>query len=278
MLPFGVGAVLDVQGESFVAPPASRGGRTSRPPSLRTTRRTAWHQGLLRRAHTLNDRFDQPGPPRRPLCALSRLAVLRLLPGLVRYLRENEPSEPPSAASCAAAPASPRCDRSHLRRRTPRRRRLVVLGPPRLAPELRDLCRVRQRLEGTPAQFELPTAPPDWCALGALQEPPDRAASPAVPNATCSTRPRPSGGHCSAVTPWQRWDARSSCGSRCTSCSAPPKRLLPGRLLGPGHPSDRRNPRAEQERGFAAVLAHDYWPLSARRPSGSRGADTFRAA
>ncbi|MGK5643210.1 hypothetical protein ACSNOK_33720, partial [Streptomyces sp. URMC 126] len=60
VLPFGVGAVIDVQGESFVAAGIENWPQTKTPvPSERLAARLGV-RGFFAAPHTLNDRYDRP--------------------------------------------------------------------------------------------------------------------------------------------------------------------------------------------------------------------------
>ncbi|QNE73788.1 DUF1998 domain-containing protein [Streptomyces finlayi] len=106
VLPFGVGAVLDVQGESFVAAGIEmwpQQGRTPVPSERLAARLgvTAFHAA----PHTLNDLYDRTDRPGVPYVRFPGWLFCGACRTMVRFLREDEkPGEPPLCKACAAAP------------------------------------------------------------------------------------------------------------------------------------------------------------------------------
>ncbi|WP_237555043.1 MULTISPECIES: hypothetical protein [unclassified Streptomyces] len=105
VLPFGVGAILDVQGESFVAAGIESWPRQK---TAITSERLATRlgvQGFFAAPPTLNDRYDQSDHPGVPYVRFPGWLFCGSCRAMVRFLRENEkPGEPPVCTSCAAAP------------------------------------------------------------------------------------------------------------------------------------------------------------------------------
>ncbi|MCX5314783.1 DUF1998 domain-containing protein [Streptomyces sp. NBC_00154] len=218
VLPFGVGAVLDIQGESFVAAGIDawpQHGRTPIP-SERLAARLGT-TGFFAAPHTLNDRYDQPDRPGAPYVRFPGWLFCGACRAMVRFLREDEkPGEPPVCTACAAAP-----------RLTPMR--FVRICPnghlddvdwwywahSNLAPELRDSCsEEKQTWKARRLSFLVADRASGLEALSV------RCGATRENGAPCGARRDlldilgPQGGRCSGRNPWQRWNESASCGQQ----------------------------------------------------------------
>jgi hypothetical protein len=105
VLPFGVGAILDVQGESFVAAGIETWPAQKTPVVSARLAARLGVTGFFAAPHTLNDRFDQPDRPGVPYVRFPGWLFCGACRSMVRFLREYEkPGEAPVCTSCAAAP------------------------------------------------------------------------------------------------------------------------------------------------------------------------------
>ncbi|CAL9342109.1 hypothetical protein SUDANB106_00297 [Streptomyces sp. enrichment culture] len=278
VLPFGVGAVIDVQGESFVAAGIENWPQTKTPvPSERLAARLGV-RGFFAAPHTLNDRYDRPDRPGVPYVRFPGWLFCGACRSMVRFLREMEkPGEPPVCASCAAAP-----------RLTPMRFvRICADGHlddvdwwywahSNLAPEQRAACSEA----GHP-----------WKADRLSFRVADRASGLEALSVRCGAtgaggRPcraerdlldilGPQSGRCSGRNPWQRTKEHSSCGQQVHIVQR-----TAGNVYYPvvhsalDIPQAAEPPRAERN-AADAVLGHDYW-TNLIDALGTPRADIFR--
>ncbi|MFE1341457.1 DrmB family protein [Streptomyces sp. NPDC058733] len=278
VLPFGVGAILDVQGESFVAAGIERWPDLKTPvPSERLATRLGV-KGFYAAPHTLNDRYDQPDRPGVPYVRFPGWLFCGACRSMVRVLREHEkPGEPPVCTSCAAAP-----------RLTPMRFvRICADGHlddvdwwywahSKLAPELRDVCTESKNA---------------WKARRLSFRVADRASGLEALSVRCGANRQdgtpcgaqrdlldilgPQGGHCPGRNPWQRWDARATCGQQVHIVQRTAGNVYyPVVYSALDIPQTTEAPRAERNLA-EAVLNHGYWSLLLDA-LGTPRADTFR--
>lgn len=279
VLPFGVGAILDVQGESFVA----AGIETW--PQLKTpvlSDRLAVRLGVknfFAAPTTLNDRYDQPDRPGVPYVRFPGWLFCGACRTMVRFLRENEkPGEPPVCASCAAAP------------------RLAPMRFVRICPDghLDDVdwwywAHSRLDPEQRAACSEAPQA---WKARRLSFEVADRASGLEALSVRCgATGPGgkpcaaerdlldilgPQGGRCSGRNPWQRWNPNATCGQQVHIVQRTAGNVYyPVVYSALDIPQSAEPPRAEQETA-EAVRGHGCWSLLLDA-LGTQRADAFRA-
>jgi hypothetical protein len=278
VLPFGVGAILDVQGESFVAAGIERWPDLKTPvPSERLATRLGV-KNFYAAPHTLNDRYDQPDRPGVPYIRFPGWLFCGACRSMVRVLREHEkPGEPPVCTSCAAAP-----------RLTPMRFvRICADGHlddvdwwywahSKLPPELRDSC---------------PESENAWKARRLSFRVADRASGLEALSVHCGATRQdgtpcgaqrdlldilgPQGGHCPGRNPWQRWDTRASCDQQVHIVQRTAGNVYyPVVYSALDIPQTTEAPRAERNL-TEAVLNHGYWPLLLDALDTPR-ADTFR--
>ncbi|MFI8298603.1 DrmB family protein [Streptomyces nigra] len=262
VLPFGVGAVLDVQGESFVAAGIERWPRLKTPvPSERLATRLAV-KGFYAAPHTLNDRYDDADRPGVPYVRFPGWLFCGSCRAMVRFLREHEkPGEPPVCTSCAAAP-----------RLTPMRFvRICADGHlddidwwywahSKLPPELREACSESQHA---------------WKARRLTFRVADRASGLEALSVRCGAigaggRPcgaerdlldvlGPQSGRCSGRNPWQPGDARVICGQQVHHVQRTAGNVYyPVVYSALDIPQTEEAPRAERSMADA-VLEHGYW-------------------
>jgi hypothetical protein len=278
VLPFGVGAVLDVQGESFVAASIERWPNLKTPVSSERLAARLGVKGFYAAPHTLNDRYDDANRPGVPYVRFPGWLFCGSCRAMVRFLRENEkPGEPPVCTSCAAAP-----------RLTPMRFvRICADGHlddvdwwywahSKVAPELRESC---------------PESENAWKARRLSFRVADRASGLEALSVHCGAilqngKPcgaqrdlldilGPQGGNCSGRNPWQRWDARATCGQQVHIVQRTAGNVYyPVVYSALDIPQTDEAPRAEQDMA-EAVLNHGCWPLLLGALGAPR-ADTFR--
>lgn len=121
VLPFGVGAVLDVQGESFVAAGIERWPDLKTPvPSDRLATRLGV-KGFFAAPHTLNDRYDKADRPGVPYVRFPGWLFCGSCRAMVRFLREHEAGRA-ARVHVLRRSTPPHADavRPHLPGRTPR--------------------------------------------------------------------------------------------------------------------------------------------------------------
>ncbi|MEU2073422.1 DUF1998 domain-containing protein [Streptomyces sp. NPDC013489] len=278
VLPFGVGAVLDVQGESFVA--AGIGNWPQNKTSV-TSERLAERLGVtgfFAAPHTLNDRYDDHDRPGVPYVRFPGWLFCGACRTMVRFLREQEkPGEPPVCASCAAAP-----------RLTPMR--FVRICPDghlddidwwywahsRLTPEQRAACSEEKRAwQARRLSFRVADRASGLEALsvhcGAIGE----------AGRTCGAERDlldvlgPQSGRCSGRNPWQRWDQRATCGQQVHNVQRTAGNVYyPVVYSALDIPQTTEAPRAERD-AAEAVLTHPYW-TNLLGALGTPRADSFR--
>ena len=262
VLPFGVGAVLDVQGESFVAAGIEKWPRLKTPVSSERLATRLGVKGFYAAPHTLNDRYDDADRPGVPYVRFPGWLFCGACRSMVRFLREHEkPGEPPVCTSCAAAP-----------RLTPMR--FVRICPDghlddidwwywahsKLTPELREACsesknawkarrltfRVADRASGLEAlSVRCGALGPGGKPCGAERDLLDILG--------------PQSGRCSGRNPWQHWDARVSCGQQVHNVQRTAGNVYyPVVYSALDIPRTAEAPRAERTMA-EAVLGHGYW-------------------
>lgn len=278
VLPFGVGAILDVQGESFVAAGIERWPDLKTPvPSERLATRLGV-KGFYAAPHTLNDRYDQPDRPGVPYVRFPGWLFCGACRSMVRVLREHEkPGEPPVCTSCAAAP-----------RLTPMRFvRICADGHlddvdwwywahSRLAPELRDSCTESENAwKARRLSFRVADRASGLEALSVRCGATRHDGTPCRAQRDLLDILGPQGGHCAGRNPWQRWDARASCGQQVHIVQRTAGNVYyPVVYSALDIPKTTEAPRAERNLA-EAVLNHDYWTLLLDA-LGTARADTFR--
>ncbi|MFD8520046.1 DrmB family protein [Streptomyces capillispiralis] len=278
VLPFGVGAVLDVQGESFVAAGIETWPQLKTPvPSERLAARLGV-TGFFAAPHTLNDRYDRPDRPGVPYVRFPGWLFCGSCRAMVRFLRAHEkPGEPPVCTSCTAAP-----------RLTPMRFvRICADGHlddvdwwywahSRLAPERRASCS---------------EAGGAWKARRLSFRVADRASGLEALSVRCGAtgeggRPcgaerdlldilGPQSGRCPGRNPWQLPNEKATCGQQVHVVQRTAGNVYyPVVYSALDIPRTAEPPRAERN-AEEAVLAHPYWTLLLGELGTSR-ADVFR--
>ncbi|MEU1254893.1 DUF1998 domain-containing protein [Streptomyces sp. JL3001] len=264
VLPFGVGAVLDVQGESFVAAGIERWPDLKTPvPSERLATRLGV-RGFYAAPHTLNDRYDKTDRPGVPYVRFPGWLFCGSCRAMVRFLREHEkPGEPPICTSCAAAP-----------RLTPMR--FVRICPDghlddvdwwywahsKLAPELRDSCsESKDAWKARRLSFRVADRASGLEALSVRCDAIREGGKPCGAERDLLDVLGPQTGRCSGRNPWQHWDARVSCGHQVHNVQRTAGNVYyPVVYSALDIPQTAEAPRAERNLA-EAVLGHDYWPL-----------------
>ncbi|KIQ64677.1 hypothetical protein TR51_10730 [Kitasatospora griseola] len=279
VLPFGVGAVLDIQGESFVAsgidawPPR---GRTP-VPSVRLATKLGV-TGFFAAPHTLNDRYDQPDLPGVPYVRFPGWLFCGACRAMVRFLREDEkPGEPPVCTSCAAAP-----------RLTPMR--FVRICPDGhlddvdwwywahsdLPPEQRESCsEAKNAWRARRLSFRVADRASGLEALSV------RCGATRGDGTPCGARRDlldilgPQGGRCSGRNPWQRWNQSATCTQQVHIVQRTAGNVYyPVVYSALDIPASEEPPQPEQD-AAEAVRNHSYWDLLLD-VMGTPRADTFR--
>ncbi|MFD5342176.1 DrmB family protein [Streptomyces anulatus] len=264
VLPFGVGAVLDVQGESFVA--AGIGSWPGTKTAVASERLAArlGVTGFFAAPHTLNDRYDDADRPGVPYVRFPGWLFCGACRTMVRFLRADEkPGEPPVCASCAAAP-----------RLTPMR--FVRICPDGhlddidwwywahsgLTPEQRAACSEGQRA---------------WQARRLAFRVADRASGLEALTVSCGAIGAtgrtcgaerdlldllgPQAGRCSGRNPWQRWDERATCGQQVHNVQRTAGNVYyPVVYSALDIPRSAEPPRAERD-AAESVLGHGLWTV-----------------
>ncbi|MDI3420130.1 DUF1998 domain-containing protein [Streptomyces luteolus] len=280
VLPFGVGAVLDVQGESFVAAGIEAWPQNGKTPiaSDRLAARLG-ATGFYAAPHTLNDRYDDPDRPGAPYVRFPGWLFCGACRSMVRFLYEHErPGEPPVCVSCAAAP-----------RLTPMR--FVRICPDghlddidwwywahsQLDPEERDSC---------------PDAGSGWKARRLRFLVADRASGLEALSVRCDATHAngascgaqrdlldvlgPQSGRCAGRNPWQRWSARASCNQQVHHVQRTAGNVYYPVVHSALDIPETTAPQRTEDDTAAAVRAHDCWDLLLTA-QGTPRADTFRA-
>lgn len=264
VLPFGVGAVLDVQGESFVAAGIETWPQLKTPvPSDRLAARLGV-KAFFAAPHTLNDRYDQPDRPGVPYVRFPGWLFCGSCRIMVRFLRENEkPGEPPVCTSCAAGSRlSPMrfvriCPDGHLDDVD-----WWYWAHANLTSEVRDSCSEAEHA---------------WKARRLSFRVADRASGLEALSVRCGATRKdgkpcgaerdlldilgPHGGRCSGRNPWQRVNERASCGQQVHVVQRTAGNVYyPAVYSALDIPQSGEPPRAEQD-AAEAVRGHGYWPL-----------------
>ncbi|MEU9168884.1 DUF1998 domain-containing protein [Streptomyces sp. NPDC048420] len=262
VLPFGVGAVLDVQGESFVAAGIETWPQLKTPvPSERLAARLGVI-GFYAAPHTLNDRYDRPDRPGVPYVRFPGWLFCGSCRAMVRFLREQEkPGEPPVCTSCAAAP-----------RLTPIRFvRICADGHlddvdwwywahSKLAPELRASCaESKHAWKARRLSFRVADRASGLEALsvrcGATRE----GGTPCAAERDLLDILGPQGGHCPGRNPWQRPNGKASCGQQVHIVQRTAGNVYyPVVFSALDIPPTDEPPRTEQDLA-EAVRDHGYW-------------------
>ncbi|MFG2591155.1 DrmB family protein [Streptomyces sp. NPDC048438] len=263
VLPFGVGAVLDIQGESFVAAGIEAWPYKGKTPveSARLAARLGV-TGFFAAPHTLNDRYDKAEQPGAPYVRFPGWLFCGACRAMVRFLREDErPGEPPVCTSCGAAP-----------RLTPMR--FVRICPDghlddvdwwywthsKLSPEAREACS---------------EASNTWkaCRLSFLVA--DRASGLEALSVQCGATRHgggpcgarrdlldilgPQGGSCSGRNPWQHWKERATCGQQVHIVQRTAGNVYyPAVYSALDIPTSDEQPQTNQDTA-EAVRGHGYW-------------------
>ncbi|KRV50217.1 hypothetical protein AQ490_13935 [Wenjunlia vitaminophila] len=278
VLPFGVGAVLDVQGESFVAAGIENWPRLKTPvPAERLAARLGV-TGFFAAPHTLNDRYDMPDRPGVPYVRFPGWLFCGSCRAMVRFMRENEkPGEPPVCRSCAAGPrlAPMRfvriCPDGHLDDVD-----WWYWAHSKLTPELRDSCTESQHAwKARRLSFRVADRASGLQALsvscGATRE----GGKPCRAERDLLNVLGPQGGRCSGRNPWQHWQARASCGQQAHIVQRTAGNVyFPVVYSALDIPQTTEAPRAEHTMA-EAVLGHGYWPILLDA-LGTPRADVFR--
>ncbi|MFH9617119.1 DrmB family protein [Streptomyces pratensis] len=262
VLPFGVGAVLDVQGESFVAAGIEHWPRLKTPvPSERLAARLGV-TGFFAAPHTLNDRYDSADRPGVPYVRFPGWLFCGSCRTMVRFLRENEkPGEPPACMSCGAGP-----------RLTPMR--FIRICPDghlddvdwwywahsKLPPEQRDACsESRHAWKAGRLSFRVADRASGLEALSVRCGATGRSGKPCGAERGLLDILGPQSGRCSGRNPWQHRDARTPCGQQVHVVQR-----TAGNVYYPvvhsalDIPRTAEAPRAERSM-TDAVLDHGYW-------------------
>ena len=215
ILPFGVGAVLDVQGESFVAAGIDAWPQRDRTP-VRSARLAAklGSTGFFAAPHTLNDRYDQPDRPGVPHVRFPSWLFCGACRAMVRFLREDEkPGEPPVCRSCAAAPrlAPMRfvriCPDGHLDDVD-----WWYWAHSTLAPEQREACsEAKHAWRAGRLSFLVADRASGLEALSVRCGAGGRNGAPCGAQRGLLDVLGPQGGRCCGRNPWQRWNESASC-------------------------------------------------------------------
>ncbi|WP_329133524.1 DUF1998 domain-containing protein [Streptomyces sp. NBC_01476] len=278
VLPFGVGAILDVQGESFVAAGIESWPQLKTPVLSERLAVRLGVKGLFAAPATLNDRYDQPDRPGVPYVRFPGWLFCGSCRAMVRFLRENEkPGEPPVCTSCAAAP-----------RLTPMR--FVRICPDghlddvdwwywahsHLAPELRSSCsESKHAWKARRLSFRVADRASGLEALSV------RCGATRLDGKPCAAERDlldilgPQGGRCSGCNPWQRRNENATCGQQVHIVQRTAGNVYyPVVYSALAIPQSAEPPRAEQDTA-EAVRGHDYWPILLGA-LGTRRADAFR--
>lgn len=263
VLPFGVGAVLDIQGESFVAAGIEAWPYKGKTPveSARLAARLGV-TGFFAAPHTLNDRYDKAEQPGAPYVRFPGWLFCGACRAMVRFLREDErPGDPAVCTSCGAAP-----------RLTPMR--FVRICPDghlddvdwwywthsKLSPEAREACS---------------EASNTWRARRLSFLVADRASGLEALSVHCgATRPGggtcgarrdlldilgPQGGSCSGRNPWQHWKERATCGQQVHIVQRTAGNVYyPAVYSALDIPTSDEQPQINQDKA-EAVRGHVYW-------------------
>ncbi|MFF1777766.1 DrmB family protein [Streptomyces virginiae] len=264
VLPFGVGAVLDVQGESFVAAGIGNWPQTKTPVTSERLATRLGVTGFYAAPHTLNDRYDTPDRPGVPYVRFPGWLFCGACRTMVRFLREQEkPGEPPMCASCAAAP-----------RLTPMRFvRICADGHlddidwwywahSRLTPEERAACSEEKRAwQARRLTFRVADRASGLEALSV------RCGATGAAGGSCGAERDlldvlgPQAGRCSGRNPWQRWDERATCGQQVHHVQRTAGNVYhPVVYSALDIPQTAEAPRAERD-AAESVRGHNLWSI-----------------
>ncbi|WP_225799144.1 DUF1998 domain-containing protein [Streptomyces sp. NK15101] len=278
VLPFGVGAVLDVQGESFVAAGIANWPQNKTPVASERLAKRLGVTGFFAAPHTLNDRYDDHDRPGVPYVRFPGWLFCGACRTMVRFLREHEkPGEPPVCASCAAAP-----------RLTPMR--FVRICPDghlddidwwywahsKLTPEQRTTCSEEKRAwQARRLSFRVADRASGLEALSV------RCGAIGAAGGTCGAERDlldvlgPQAGRCSGRNPWQRWEERATCGQQVHNVQRTAGNVYyPVVYSALDIPQTAEAPRAERD-AAESVLGHQYW-TNLLDALGTPRADLFR--
>ncbi|MFA3839560.1 DrmB family protein [Streptomyces aureus] len=279
VLPFGVGAVLDVQGESFVAAGIEAWpykGKTPVPSERLAIRLGV--TGFFSAPHTLNDRYDKAEQPGAPYVRFPGWLFCGACRAMVRFLRENErPGEPPVCTACAAAP------------------RLTPMRFVRICPDghLDDVDWWYWAHSTLPAERRDSCADADdaWKARRLSFLVADRASGLEALSVRCGATSGggkecgaqrdlldilgPQGGSCSGRNPWQHWKARASCGQQVHIVQRTAGNVYYPVVYSALDIPESDEPAQSDQGGAEAVRAHAYWDLLLGA-LGTPRAQTFR--
>ncbi|MFF2205253.1 DrmB family protein [Streptomyces sp. NPDC058145] len=280
VLPFGVGAVIDVQGESFVAAGIERWPDLKTPvPSDRLAARLGV-KNFYAAPHTLNDRYDQTDRPGVPYVRFPGWLFCGSCRSMVRFLHEAEkPGEPPVCTSCAAAP-----------RLTPMRFVRICPGGhlddvdwwywahSKLPPEARAACsEAKQAWKARRLSFRVADRASGLEALSVRCGASRQDGTPCGAERDLLDILGPQSGHCMARNPWQRRNENASCGQQVHIVQRTAGNVYyPVVYSALDIPQSAEPPRAEQD-AAEAVRAHDCWNFLLKA-LGKSSADAFRAA
>ncbi|MFP8944206.1 DrmB family protein [Streptomyces fenghuangensis] len=280
VLPFGVGAVIDVQGESFVAAGIENWPQFGKTPvsSERLAARLGV-RGFFAAPHTLNDRYDRPDRPGVPHVRFPGWLFCGACRSMVRFLREMEkPGEPPVCTSCAAAP-----------RLTPMRFvRICADGHlddvdwwywahSKLAPEQRAACPEEGRArKASRLSFRVADRASGLEALSVRCGATGAGGKPCGAERDLLDILGPQPGRCSGRNPWQRVKEHASCGQQVHIVQRTAGNVYyPVAYSALDIPRTAEPPRAERN-AADAVLGHGCWTMLLDA-LGTPRADTFRS-
>ncbi|MFE0676152.1 DrmB family protein [Streptomyces sp. NPDC058867] len=278
VLPFGVGAVLDIQGESFVAAGIEAWPQLKTPVVSERLAARLGVTGFFAAPHTLNDRYDKPDGPGVPYLRFPGWLFCGACRAMVRFLREHEkPGEPPVCTSCAAAP-----------RLTPMR--FVRICPDghlddvdwwywahsALPPERRAACSEASRAwQARRLAFRVADRATGLEALSVRCGASTERGAPCGAERDLLDILGPQKGRCSGRNPWQRRDADKPCGQQVHIVQRTAGNVYyPLVYSALDIPRSAEPPRVELA-AADAVRGHGYWNLYLDALD-TQHADTFR--
>ncbi|MEU1692237.1 DUF1998 domain-containing protein [Streptomyces hirsutus] len=278
VLPFGVGAVLDVQGESFVAAGIENWPDLKTPIASDRLAARLGVKGFFAAPHTLNDRYDRPDRPGVPYVRFPGWLFCGACRGMVRFLREHErPGEPPVCTSCAAAPRlSPMrfvriCADGHLDDVD-----WWYWAHSKLAPEQRASCsEAKHAWKAGRLSFRVAERASGLEALSVRCGATRQDGKPCGAERDLLDILGPQGGHCPGRNPWQHPKGKATCGQQVHIVQRTAGNVYyPVVYSALDIPRSAEPPRAQQD-AAEAVLGHDYWTILLDAV-GTPRADTFR--
>ncbi|WP_329209515.1 DUF1998 domain-containing protein [Streptomyces sp. NBC_01708] len=263
VMPFGVGAVLDIQGESFVAAGIEAWPYKGKTPveSARLAARLGV-TGFFAAPHTLNDRYDKTEQPGAPYVRFPGWLFCGACRAMVRFLREDErPGEPPVCTSCGAAPrlAPMRfvriCPDGHLDDVD-----WWYWAHSKLSSEAREAC---SEASNTWKARRLSFLVADRASgLEALSV---QCGANSHSGGTCGARRDlldilgPQGGSCSGRNPWQHWQEQATCGQQVHIVQRTAGNVYyPAVHSALDIPESDEQPQTDQDTA-EAVRGHVYW-------------------